>query len=94
MKLKFLLLAAILMMVASTVTVLVMQSNAHRQDATEASCRPPSATTIRLSSSTPARLFGRTRKKAEAPMDSLQNEPRFTPVNGNGATRGIDAKAV
>jgi hypothetical protein len=31
MKLKFLLLAAILMVVASTVTVLVMQSNAHRR---------------------------------------------------------------
>jgi hypothetical protein len=31
MKLKFLLLAGILMMIASTVTVLVMQSNAHRR---------------------------------------------------------------
>lgn len=31
MKLKFLLLAAILMMVASTATVLVTQSNAHRK---------------------------------------------------------------
>jgi hypothetical protein len=31
MKLKFLLLAGILMMIASTVTVLVMQSSAHRR---------------------------------------------------------------